>query len=96
MKQKYEAGTIPGILGADPSGTLEWSFLPSGSFLDKISFLWRYGIDILYNIPKKVRPMIANLDKIYELQEQGQSFKSFDDLFGYLGLLSDTKISGLG
>ena len=94
MKHKYQSSTLPGILGGKSDGSLEWSFLPNGSFFDKISFLWRYGMDIMYNIPQKVRPMIAKLDQIYKLQEEGISFKTFDDLFGYLGLLEDTKVSG--
>lgn len=94
LQRKTVGDSLPGILGAGNDGHLKWSFLPSGSIFDIVKFLYFYGVDILYRIPTMVHPLIAKLDGIYKLQQDGYGYKSFNELFSRLGLLDYTKLSG--
>ena len=83
-----------GIISATESGAIVWRFLPRDSFFDKIHFLYEYGLDILYRLPRIVRPMIAKLDRIYGKQKVGVAYANFDQLFSDLELIDLVHRSG--
>ena len=76
LQKKETSSGLPGILGGSKDGQPEWSFLPTGSWLDNFRFFYLYGLDIFVRIRNIVRPLVADLGKIYEKQEKGVGFET--------------------
>ena len=61
------------------------------SFLNKIRFLWRYGIDLL-NLGPWIEGLLKWYDDIYPAQEQKNAYNSVYDMFHSLNAIFDDMV----